>query len=517
MRALRVWVALRVGLPLALILLRPAFLGDAVARLLESADYAHGLVKFGLEAWMVLLYRAPTALLTGLVLSLGALIVVLLKGRARWVGVAALVGLAALAPLEPWWPAYAVFLGLLALDLAPVVLPRFLAWVPGSELLLPRAVAVGLGAGPRWERAVAVLAVPVLLGVWLVGDSLVVGDSRRGEVGRWPAERVDPRATILEEAPPGVICEYHDVDLVGDRLVVVAEGSHRLLSFPLTGDAPPAVWPLPPPWWRIEGLVLDSESDPATGSTWFLDGPNRVTALRRTDSGWAYDHSSPPLRHPEHHVYTRWLPERKELVLVSVNASTGPADGTIIRVPTPALGPVWQRRLELEGGGPAPTVRDLEWLPTLSRFVIAPNWGDRLFLLDPDTGRLTPWVQVPTMNGKMTWSSETGRLYLAQPNRMSVAVIDPAAGVIERTIPTQPGVRPVAIDAGRGLMLTASVITGQVWVQDLQSGEVLDRFGTFMPLVREIEIDPQSSRAFLSTWTALYAFPYTRGVTAPKQ
>ena len=65
-------------------------------------------------------------------------------------------------------------------------------------------------------------------------------------------------------------------------------------------------------------------------------------------------------------------------------------------------------------------------------------------------------------------------------------------------------------------MLTASVITGQVWVQDLQSGEVLDRFGTFMPLVREIEIDPQSSRAFLSTWTALYAFPYTRGVTAPK-
>ena len=147
--------------------------------------------------------------------------------------------------------------------------------------------------------------------------------------------------------------------------------------------------------------------------------------------------------------------------------------------------------------------------------MIAPNWGDRLYLLDPDTGRMSPWVAVPTMNGKMTWSGETGRLYLAQPNRMSVAVIDPAAGVIERTIPTQPGVRPVAIDAGRGLLLTASVITGQVWVQDLQSGEVLDRFGTFMPLVREIELDPISSRAFLSTWTALYSFPYTRGRSPP--
>ncbi len=515
MNPLRIWVAVRIGVPLALLVLRPAFVGDALADFLGSADYAHGLVKVGLQAWMLLLYRAPVALVTGVALTVGALVVVLLQGRARWIGVGALVALAVLAPLDPWWPAYAAFLVLLALNLAPLPLPRFLAWIPGSELLVPRAVATGLGANPRWERAVTVLAVPVLLGVWLVGDSVVLGDARRGEAGRWPADRVDPRATILEEAPPGVICEYHDVDLVGDRLVVVAEGSHRLLSFPLSGDAPPAVWPLPAPWWRIEGLVLDSESDPATGLTWFLDGPDKVSAVRWTETGWVYDHGSPPLPHPEHHVYTRRLPERGELVLVSVNASTGPADGTIIRVPTPALGPVWQRPLRLQDGRPAPTVRDLEWLPTLSRFVVAPNWGDHLYLLDPDTGLLSPWVQVPTMNGKMTWSDETGRLYLAQPNRMSVAVIDPAAGVIERTIATQPGVRPVAIDAGRGLMLTASVITGQVWVQDLQTGEVLDRFGTFMPLARELELDLTGGTAYLSTWTALYAFPYTRGPTPP--
>lgn len=510
MKALRVWVAVRGGVPLLLLLLRPAFVGDLLADFLESADYAHGLVKFGLEAWMVLLYRAPVALLTGALLTLAAAGLSVLDGRARWVGTGVVVGAVALAPLEPWWPAWVGFLGLLALDLAPVRLPAALAWVPGTEVLLPRVVAEALGASPRWVRVGTVLGAPVLLGVWMLTDSAVVGDARRGEVGRWPASRVDPRATILEEAPEGVICEYHDVDVVGDRLVVVAEGSHRLLSFPLSLDAPPAVWPLPPTWWRIEGLVLDSESDPATGLTWFLDGPNRLSAVRWNGTAWAYDHSSPPLPHPEHHVYTRWFPDRQELVTVSVNASTGPADGTVIRAPTPALGPVWQQRLELEGGGLAPTVRDIEWLPTLSRFAVAPNWGDRLYLLDPTTARMRPWVKVPTMNGKMSWSEETGRLYLGQPNRMSVAVIDPTAGVIERTIPTQPGVRPVAVDAGRNLLLTASVVTGQVWVQDLQTGEVLDRFGTFMPLVREIELDTRSARAFLSTWTALYALPYGR-------
>jgi len=507
MNWLRAWVALRCVGPLFAVVLRPSLPGELLAGLLGSADYAHGLVKWGLSAWMVVLWRAPAALAAVALLLLGSGLAVALGERPRRVVLAGLLVALVLLPLDPWWPAFAPFLFLSAVNLLPLRVPAALAWVPGAELLLPRGVALALGAGPRLERVVATFGAPLLFLVWLAADALVVGDARREEVGQWPADRVDPRARLVEQAGPGIICEYHDVDLVGDRVVVVAEGSHRLLSFPRDLDAPPLVRPLPAPWGEIFGLVLDAESDPASGLTWFLDGPRRVSAARMDGTGWVDAGASPPLPRPEHHLYTRWLPERSQLALIAVNATTGPADGSLLLLPTPALGPVIRRPLSLDGR-PAPTLRDIEWLPPLGRFVVAPNWGDRLYLLDPDNGRLTPWVALPTMNGKMTWSAATGRLYVAQPNRFGVVVIDPARGEVVDTVPTQPGVRPVAVDAARGLLVTASVATGQVWVQRLADGAIVDRLGTFMPMVRELELDLERGHAWLSTWTALYVFPY---------
>jgi hypothetical protein len=57
----------------------------------------------------------------------------------------------------------------------------------------------------------------------------------------WPDDRVDSRVTTIARADPGVKCDFHDIDIVGDRAVVLAESSLRLLNVPLRATA----WPVP--------------------------------------------------------------------------------------------------------------------------------------------------------------------------------------------------------------------------------------------------------------------------------
>ena len=81
-------------------------------------------------------------------------------------------------------------------------------------------------------------------------------------------------------------------------------------------------------------------------------------------------------------------------------------------------------------------------------------------------------------------------------------------GTIERSIPTQPGVRPLAVDAERGLLVTASLATGAVWVQRLGDGALVDSFRTILPMVREMTLLPEEGVVIVATWTQLYAIPY---------
>jgi hypothetical protein len=108
----------------------------------------------------------------------------------------------------------------------------------------------------------------------------------------------------------------------------------------------------------------------------------------------------------------------------------------------------------------------------------------------------------------MIWNATLERLFIAMPNQFSVVVANPATGEIERTIPTQPGVRPLAVDAERGLLVTASVATGMVLVQRLDTGAYVDSFRTVMPMVREMTLMQEEGIVILSTWTQLYAIPY---------
>jgi hypothetical protein len=92
-----------------------------------------------------------------------------------------------------------------------------------------------------------------------------------------------------------------------------------------------------------------------------------------------------------------------------------------------------------------------------------------------------------------------------------MAVVDPATRTVECRIPTQPGTRTVAVDAARGLIVSGSMLTGEVLVQ-APDGHVVRHFGPAMPMMRDVALDEEVGHAWLGTWTALYRFDYAGGM-----
>lgn len=510
---LRAWVALRVGLGafLPLVLLVPGVASDAMTRV----PYAHGLAKGLLGTWMTVLYRLE---LLPWVVAVATLAGVTLPGLRGWrwlVGAGGVVTLAAgLAPGPGVGPLLAA-LALVLVNLAPreALLrraPRWFAALPGSALVGFGPVSAALALPPVAHRAVTTLGAAGLALAWFGADAVVTSHARMPQINAWEG-RADPRFRVVERADPRLACEYHDVDVVGDRVVVVAEGSHRLLSWPRSLDGEPARVPLPPMWGRLYGVTMDAETDPVTGTTWFLNGALHLGAVTWDGARFSPIRSSARFPMQLDHVYTRYLPEEGRLLLVSVNARPMPGLSTLVSVDVPGMSDIRVRRLRTPDHQPLDAIRDIEWVPSLRRLVLAPDFGDRLYLADPDTGLAEPWVAMPTLNGKLHHVPETGELYAALPDRAEVWVIDPATATVTRTLPAQRGVRPVEVDPTRRLMVTASVLTGQVEVRGLDDGRLVTRMGRVMPMVRELALLREEGVAVLSTWTVLYAFPYAGG------
>jgi hypothetical protein len=70
-------------------------------------------------------------------------------------------------------------------------------------------------------------------------------------------------------------------------------------------------------------------------------------------------------------------------------------------------------------------------------------------------------------------------------------------------------VRTVGVDARRGRLWSASVLTGSVLVQDLASGRVIDRYGGLMPMFRTLVVDPATGDAWVAGWRDLWRVPGT--------
>lgn len=494
---------------------------DHLAGMVFSDDDVHGLVKSLVEAWHALLLHLPRDARQGALWLAAAALVPLLPGRARLGGAVLVTALTGFT--VGFLPTGLVLVALVAANLVPPrwPLPRPLLLVPGVELLLPLPTLAALGwEGRAWARLVA--ALPLAL-AWPPVDALLGAFHYEHAVSDWPDGRSDPRVEILGRSDEGVRCDWHDVDVLpaqGDalpRAVVVAEYARQLYSFslpPLARDPaartpPPAPsgWPLPPWWGREQGLVMDSETDPAAGRTWYVDGPTRVRGMQWRADGWATIGQSAPLPIPQTHAYTVAIPERNELVVVSVNARHPNVSPAVQILTLDGMQLARSGRPRDAAGMPLPTVREIAWVPPLGRLVLAPDFGDRLYLVDPETLAAEAWTELPTVDGKLGWIPGMGRLGVAVPSERALRLVDPATGEVDRVIPTQPGVRAFAVDEERGLLLTASVVTGAILVQQLD-GTVVDAYPGLMPMVRELELVPGRPEAILSTWTRLYRVRY---------
>lgn len=490
LKAQRTWVIVQLLLPVVLLVVLPR---DLIAHLLWQSDNPHSLVKLIVITWQSLLRRHEQVIAMVGLAAIGAAVVPRL-GRWWWGG--ALVLLGALLTLLPSlaWP---WVLPLVVLNLSPWVLPGKLAWVPGIGVPAPVPLLRRL-AWPTW---IGLLGIPAGVGLWLVMDTLADFKHYQDELFTpWPAALEDPRVEVVERAVPPTKGDYHDIDIVGDRTLVVAEWTNRLTSYPGA-----VTWKLSKLWGPPLGEAMDSETDPRTGLTYYQGGLDHIASAR-----WMGDHWEPGPRSQPFGVllpitYMKRMGTR--LAVLTINAYSANDHPILVTADLPDLGNLRRHEVRTADGTRLPTARDVEWLPTINRLVVAPDMGRRLYLVNPDDGLAEPWVEVPAMDGRPLWSAGLGRLIMPLPTRMELWLIDPKTGDI-RKLPTQPGVRTADIDVGRKLVFTASVITGQVLVQDLESGAVVDRYGTLMPMVRNIAVNADKGETWLSTWTTLYRIPY---------
>ncbi len=526
------WAGAQVALLLVAAATAPIWGGAAAARLIAALPYAHGDSKLVLLIWQVgLLWLPRLGAAAGLALLIGAGSV---WRPSRWwaAGIAGIAALLGPISVDGWLIAG---LGLAGIGLLPWRLRGAAAWAPGVWLALPLPlIRGGAGEDPAargWTAGLAGLAGGGLLAGLVTVIFLLNVVSRFEEYEKvllqpWPADRLGAGVVQVAQTPPGLKSDFHDIDLVrgqgagpmaGDRIIGVAESQRLLLSWDaeLPG-APPMTAPMPP-WWGVnEGLVMDSASAalPAGAGvgagerrTWTVGGPSEVIAWVQTGEGWRKAGRSGRLPEMIHHVYTEAVPERHALYLFAVGARSPHDPARSIRLDLETLEVQRSVRYTDAAGAPIPTTRDVLWIPTIQRFLLVPDMGEQLYLVDPDEPVATPWIRHSALNGRPVWVPGLERVLLPLPERMEIWLIDPQTGAI-RAIPTQPGVRTADIDAGRGLLLTASVLTGQVLVQRLEDGAVVGRFGTVMPMVRELLVDAARGRAWLSCWTGVYTVAY---------
>lgn len=255
-RGLLAWLVVQAALPLVVGLLAvTGRLGGFVVALPSP----HGVLKQVIGMVHTLLVRQlelPWVLGGALILGL---VLPALRGRGWWI--AAVVAAALALALAPWGPLPVALLtlGLLLANLRPdPAVPRAVAWLPGVALVLPLPVLRALGV--RRTRPLAPLAALALAAGWLVVDSGLSTERYARQVTAWPEALSDPRVTVVDRAPEGVHCEFHDVDVVGDRAVVVVEGSAEVRAYPLDGG-PVARRTLPTAWEPLGGLVMDAETE----------------------------------------------------------------------------------------------------------------------------------------------------------------------------------------------------------------------------------------------------------------
>lgn len=416
-----------------------------------------------------------------------------------------------------WWLAAVAGCGLLVAQTRPLP-PRFRTsalWLPGSEIVAPRWVWLAIrGSGAPWVEAflgAAGALVPLVL--WLILDVAGSPETATEALARWPDRRVDPRARVVDRVAPPAVFDFQDMDDGGDHIVAIGESPPRLIAYSVGGEVLSS-FRLRPFWANNTGMAVEVATDTESGVSWFLAGPHTLGGARFRNGNWESMGETPPLPVNLLHGAMFWFPTRRKVGMVTLNVAETGDFPRYIEV-NPDMTDPEIRVLRGPDKRPLPVIRDAVWIPSLRRIVLAPDFGDRLFLVDPSTGEGTPWLAVATLNGRMIWDDVSQRLYVAQPERAEVVVIDPVLDKVERRIFTERGVHAIAVDGRRGLLFAGSVLSGAVQEYRLADGARMDSWKGCMPMVRNLLVLPDRGELFLSTWSVLYRIPYRSEAETP--
>ena len=280
--------------------------------------------------------------------------------------------------------------------------------------------------------------------------------TKYAKMEQWPVERLDEDIKELAHSPPNVRADWHGVRIMGKTAIVTCEQRPRLMAFELTSDKRSET-PLHPRWGMENVGPLESEVNTRNSLVWTVNGGTHILENKLHNGQWKRYRE---VRLPSTLSFSYMTRSTDTLYMVEVQTGGNEGSRKLLTAPLPQLRPITETNLTMNGDK-APMPREPLCVPTIQKLIYWSEFGNLLYAIDMNDGTVSPWLEADTFNGKMAWSDTSERVYSAVPNKMQIQV-SILQSQPSNTLWTQPGVRALAVDAQRNLIVSASVLTDRL-------------------------------------------------------
>lgn len=131
-----------------------------------------------------------------------------------------------------------------------------------------------------------------------------------------------------------------------------------------------------------------------------------------------------------------------------------------------------------------------------------------LMAFDTQRNQVVRKIDTDKQVDRMVFVSSTNEVLQTSPSKSRILRHDADTLEVKGSFKTVLGVRGIAVDASRNLVLSASLVTNMLEVLDLKTGKHLAEY-RLGPWLREICLDTEAGIAYVSSNGALYRVEYT--------
>lgn len=244
-----------------------------------------------------------------------------------------------------------------------------------------------------------------------------------------------------------------------------------------------------------------------TGEIFYFDHmTNRVVAVKVDgEQGRARRVSDPVFQRFEELAFINLESERGRLQVICFGTTAKAGGATLVEFDLASLR---KTRAVADLGPPC---REILFDRVRHRMYVSFDFKSGVKVIDLDTLQQVGVLDVNNHDGQMALSQSTREVFMADASRGTLTSFDADTLALRRTIHVAPGVRSVAVDEERGIILANSMLTARVYLFDLASGRLIRSQGGFFPKFRSIRVVPGGGRALIGTWNFLYDMTYGSG------